>query len=282
MAEPTPGRGRLKPRAIVVDLFGEHIRHAGGEARMQALTDLLDVFGVGGSSARIALARMRTDGWFRTQRDGRATRYCLTDAGRRLLDADRARVLQRRRDPWDGQWRMVIYRVSLSDRPERERLRHTLTDLGFGALAPATWVTPHPRLDDVLTALGETSATRLEVLTCRSRDRAADREMAARCWDLDSLAREAAAILDRLEALPSAPGLAALPGPEALRLRMELLAEHRDFSFRDPDLPAELLPDDWPGRRTHTLFLQAHNALAAPADAFVRAVMARHSRSDGD
>jgi phenylacetic acid degradation operon negative regulatory protein len=71
--------------------------------------------------------------------------------------------------------------------------------------------------------------------------------------------------------------LAALPGPDALRLRIELVADYRHFPFRDPDLRPELLPDDWPGVRAHQLFVAAHEALAAPAEAFVTVVLERHS-----
>jgi len=47
---------------------------------------------------------------------------------------------------------------------------------------------------------------------------------------------------------------------------MRLVYDYRHFPFRDPDLPAELLPDDWPGRQTHEVFLQAHGLLRDPAE----------------
>jgi phenylacetic acid degradation operon negative regulatory protein len=268
--------GGVKPRAIVFDLFGDHLRYAGGEARLQALGELLEVFGVGESTARVVLARMRKEGWFDTRRDGRPTVYSLTEQSWRLLDEGRTRIFDRAREPWDGQWRMVIYGVAEPDRPERERLRRTLTWLGFGPLAAATWVSPHPRLDDVERALGETSTARLELLSCRTRGGAADRDMAVRCWDLEGLGRDYAELVESLEGLPPADGLAALPGREALRLRVELVSAYRTFPFRDPDLPEELLPEGWPGRRAHELFVRAHDALAAPADAYVRSVLERH------
>jgi len=67
--------------------------------------------------------------------------------------------------------------------------------------------------------------------------------------------------------------LVALPGPEALRRQVELVASYRALPFRDPDLPAALPPEGWPGRRAHALFTAAHDALHGPADAFVRAVV---------
>jgi phenylacetic acid degradation operon negative regulatory protein len=267
----------MKPRAIVFDLFGDHLRYHGGAARLQALTELLEVFGVGESTTRVVLARMRREGWFDTRREGRQTVYSLTDTSWQLLDDGRTRIFDRRHGAWDGQWRMVIYGAAERDRADRERLRRMLSWLGFGPLAPATWLSPHPRLDDVARALASSPTTKVDLLTCRSAGRAADREMAARCWDLDGLGRDYTAFVDRLAALPPAGTLAELPGAEALRLRIELVSAYRAFPFRDPDLPAELLPEGWPGRRAHELFVAAHDALAGPADDFVSGVLARRA-----
>lgn len=271
-----PDSPPAKPRALVFDLFGDSLRYHGGAARLQALTALLEVFGVGESTTRVVLARMRREGWFETRREGRLTVYSLTEAGWQLLDAGRARIFDRVRDSWDGQWRMVVYAVPERDRADRARLRRALAWLGFGPLAPATWVSPHPRLDGVATALAATPAVQLDLLTCRAGSPAADRLMAARCWDLDGLARDYRAFLHRLDGLPPASALAVLPGEAALRRRIELVAAYRTFPFRDPDLPAELLPEDWPGRRAHEMFVAAHDALAGPAEAHVRAVLERH------
>ena len=188
----------MKPRSVVFDLFGDHLRYHGGAARTQALVDLLQVFDVGEPTARIVLARMRKEGWFETRREGRQVVYTLTDKAWQLLDEGRTRIFERTHPPWDGQWRMVIYAVPEQDRAERERLRRTLSWLGFGPLATATWMSPHERLDDVERALPDTSA-RLDLLTCRSRDRATDLDMVERCWDLKALGRDYQDFVIRLQ-----------------------------------------------------------------------------------
>ena len=71
--------------------------------------------------------------------------------------------------------------------------------------------------------------------------------------------------------------LAALPGDQALRQQVELVTSYRTLPFRDPDLPGELLPEGWPGRRVHEIFIAAHDALHEPADRFVRGIVAQHS-----
>jgi phenylacetic acid degradation operon negative regulatory protein len=267
----------LKPREILWDLFGDHLRYLDGRGEgvpMRALNRLLDVFGVGESTSRVVLSRMRREGWFTTSRDGRQTSYALTGRSIRMLDEGRTRIFDRGRDDWDGIWRMVIYAVPEESRAERDRVRRTLAWHGFGPLAAATWISPHPRLETVREDLADLSATRIDLLESRSLSRAADREMAFRCWDLDGLGRDYLDLISAYGQLPDPAELAALPGPQALRRQVELVASYRTLPFRDPDLPAALLPEGWQGRRAHTLFMAAHDALHGPADAFVRDVVA--------
>ena len=256
------GNPLMKPRAIVWDLFGDHLRYIhDGRVRMRALNQLLDLFGVGESTTRVVLSRMRREGWFTTSREGRQTSYALTRRSVRMLDEGQARIFDRGRDAWDGIWRTVIYAVPEESRGERDRVRRTLAWHGFGPLAAGTWISPHPRLETVRDALAGLSATRMDLLESRALSRAADREMAFRCWDLDGLGRDYVELISGYEQLPGALELAALPGSEALRRQVELVASYRALPFRDPDLPAALLPEGWPGRRAHELFTAAHDAL---------------------
>jgi phenylacetic acid degradation operon negative regulatory protein len=112
----------------------------------------------------------------------------------------------------------------------------------------------------------------MDLLESRALSRAADREMAFRCWDLDGLGRDYVELISGYEHLPAVSELAALCGPEALRQQVELVSSYRALPFRDPDLPAALLPEGWPGRRAHELFIAAHDALHGPAEEFVRDV----------
>jgi phenylacetic acid degradation operon negative regulatory protein len=270
----------MKPRAILWDLFGAHLRYAddshpafGGWVPMRALNQLLELFGVGESTSRVVLSRMRREGWFTTCRDGRQTSYGLTARSIKMLDEGRARIFDRGRDDWDGIWRMVIYAVPEESRAERDRVRRALAWHGFGPLAAATWISPHPRLEEVREALAGLSATRMDLLESRALSRAADREMAFRCWDLNGLARDYTELISGYKQLPDSASLAAVPGPEALRRQVELVASYRALPFRDPDLPSALLPEGWQGRRAHTLFLTAHDALHGAASAYVRTIL---------
>lgn len=258
----------MKPRSIVFDLFGDYIRYHGGEVRLRALTALLDCFDVGESTVRVVMARLRREGWFDTRRDGRETVYALNDRSWRLLDEGRTRIFERSREPWNRQWYMVIYTVPESDRALREELRKELAWLGFGSLASSTWVSPHDRLTEVREHFADQSAVRLDLLQCTSSGLSRDREMAARCWDLDALNDDYAELLRRYRPRMRAYRGGGVPARQALVERMELVHDYRMFPFRDPDLPEELLPAGWTGREAHELFLEAHDALKEPADRF--------------
>lgn len=266
----------MKPRSLVFDVFGDYGRWDRGEVRLQVLVELLGLFEVPPATVRVVVARLRREGWLEARRSGRTTTYALTDRSWRLLDVGRRRILEREREPWDGHWRMVIYSVPESDRSARERLRKRLAWLGFGPLAPSTWISPHDVLDEAAEQLAGEGAARLDLLVSRSRDEAQDREMAARCWDLDGLQAEFSVSRESYHARLARYAQQPPQGREALVERISLIAEHRRLPFRDPDLPLELLPAGWAGREVHELFLTAYSLLEAEAQRHYREVVDRH------
>jgi phenylacetic acid degradation operon negative regulatory protein len=263
----------VKPRSIVFDLFGDYLRYAGGEVRLRALIELLDCFGVGEATVRVVMARLRKEGWFDTRREGRETVYSLNARSWQLLDEGRSRIFDRSREPWNGEWHMVIYTVAESDRAVRDRIRKELAWLGFGPLATSTWLSPHDRGAEVEEWFAGEPAIRLDVLTCRSAGLRVDREMAMRCWDLESLDRDYRELLRSYQPRLAGYRAGGHPPREAVVERTRLVHDYRKFPFRDPDLPLELLPAGWMGRQAHELFLEAHEALREPAEAFVSEVV---------
>lgn len=77
---------------------------------------------------------------------------------------------------------------------------------------------------------------------------AATAQAAARWWDLAGIAKEHEAFLDRHEpALRAWEARTATPAEEAYRDYLLALDTWRRLPYTDPGLPAELLPEDWPG-----------------------------------
>jgi phenylacetic acid degradation operon negative regulatory protein len=263
----------MKARSLVFDLFGDYLRYRGGQVRLRALVALLDCFGIPEATTRVAAARLRKEGWLAADREGRETVYSLTKDAWQMLDEGRTRIFHRASGPWDGQWHMVIYQVPETERAMRERLRRRLAWLGFGPLSPSVWLSPHDRGQQVRDEFADSPAVQLDTFRSRSAGNGADRDIAARAWDLAALDRDYRDLLGRY--VPRLAGYRAGPLDDraALVERMRLVYDYRHFPFRDPDLPAELLPDDWPGRQAHEVFLQAHGLLRIPAERAVDAAL---------
>jgi phenylacetic acid degradation operon negative regulatory protein len=260
----------MKPRSIVFDLFGDYVRYDGGEIRLRALTALLDSFDIGESTVRVVMARLRKEGWFDSRREGRETLYSLNERSWRLLDEGRTRIFDRSPEPWERRWYMVIYSVPETDRAVREELRKELTWLGFGPLASSTWICPRNRLTEVEEHFAGQTSIRLDLLSCESSGLALDREMAARCWDLDGLNADYRELLSSYRPRMAEYRRGRVSPKQALVARMQLTHDYRMFPFHDPDLPEELVPAGWKGREAHQLFLEAHELLKEPAEEFFR------------
>ncbi|MFI0448852.1 PaaX family transcriptional regulator C-terminal domain-containing protein [Actinomadura sp. 6N118] len=259
----------MKPRSLVFDLFGDYLRYRSGAVRLRSLIALMDCFDVPEATVRVVAARMRKEGWLDGRREGRETAYALTGDAWRLLDEGRSRIFTREPGPWDGQWHMVIYSVPEAERALREQLRKRLSWLGFGLLSASTWISPHNRVTQIREEFAEHSAIRIDVLHATSEGAEADRDMAARSWDLVGLNKDYGELLDRYRPRLAAYRAGEVRGREALIERMRLIHDYRLFPFRDPDLPPELLPEGWTGRAAHEVFLQAHGLLRSDAESYV-------------
>jgi phenylacetic acid degradation operon negative regulatory protein len=215
-------------------------------------------FGVPAATLRVVATRMREEGWLESRREGRETVYALTDAAWELLDRGRDRIFRRARDPWDGQWSMVVYSVPETERAPREQLRKNVAWFGYGPLSSAVWLSPHDRTDVVLTAFADHPAVQLHNSRSRSAGAGAepDRDIATRAWSLNTWIRTTW-LLETYRPRLAGYRDGALSTQEALVERMRLIHDYRLSPFRDPDLPPQLLPAGWRGRRAREVFLRA-------------------------
>lgn len=264
----------MKPRSIVIDLFGDYLRYHGGQARLRDLTALMACFGVAPSTSRVTLTRLRKEGWFVSERAGRSTVYALTEKSWRLLDEGRERIFDRCDGAWNGVWHMVIYSVPETERSLRDALRKELAWLGFGPLGASTWVSPHDRLAKVEQRVTSLPSVRLDVLRCRSKGLPYDRDIAERSWDLGALNDDYCAFLERYRPRLATFHSGRMASVEALVERTQLIHDYRKFPFRDPDLPSALLPARWPGQEAHELFLEARDALRQGAEQQIHDILA--------
>lgn len=258
---------RVHARSALFDLFGDHLRSRGGRAPVAALVQVLAPLGVTAPAVRTAISRMVRQGWLEPVQVGGGRGYALTERARHRLDDAAARIYRTREQGWKGGWDLLVV-TSPPSRPARVRIRSALEFLGYAPLGDGTWISPFPspEVEGVLSSEGG-AVLRFEAF---------DGDpvvLAGRAWDLDALGRSYAAWHAEARRLVEASAQSLAPGPgndeRAFVVRSHLVHEWRKFLFRDPGLPVELLPPEWPGHAAARFFAEEAARLLPAASRFV-------------
>ena len=135
------GAGDLRVWSVVVTIMGDMARGQGETVSGATLGLLLGALGIRPEATRVALHRLRKDGWISSQRAGRGSLYSLTDHGR----AQTVTVTDRIYGPGlsaPENWHLVVTLLA-ADRPGYEA---KLTSQGFTEVTPGVFLgTKEPR-----------------------------------------------------------------------------------------------------------------------------------------
>jgi phenylacetic acid degradation operon negative regulatory protein len=255
--------GAESARGLLFTVLGEFVLPAGGAAWTSTLIDVLGRVGVEEKAARQAVMRTAADGWLRSERVGRRSRWWLTAAASELLTEGTERIFGFRATSaaWDGRWLLVLARVPETERPARHRLRTRLAWAGLGSPSPGLWLTPHAeRVAEVRALLADAGVLADAQLFVGSHAGGADLGALVRqAWDLGSIEAGYEQFLAEFGSDAQAEGI------DPLARVTELVHAWRRFPWTDPTLPPELLPNPWSGEAAAQLFLRRHTQLAGAA-----------------
>ena len=229
----------MTARSVVLSvLLGAHPAWANASELIRLTSD----FGIKETTLRVALTRMVSAGDLIRSADG----YRLSD---RLLARQRRQddAIEPRTRPWRGYWHLVIVTSAGTDARARSALRSALHDRRFGELREGVWMRP----DNLELELESDVAARVRVL--RARDDA-PAQLTAQLWDLPAWVDTGHRLLDEMQRASDIPG------------RFVVAAAMVRHLLNDPMLPAELLPDDWPGARLRTAYHEFATDLAERRD----------------
>jgi len=235
----------------------------------------MELLDVSERATRSTLSRMVRKGWVVASKHGRRSRYSLTPRGRLLLKQGEKRIFELPFTNWDGQWHLVIYSLPESKRKLRHELRQHLNWLGFGRLAPATWVSPHNRQAELESMLKELEAQEyVDLFSSRYLGTSSAQELVQRCWDLPELAQEYREFVERYRPefekyrAKSVRQLQAAPEDCFIR-QFWVTHDFQPFPRKDPNLPTTLLPPDWIGFTARQLFENYRQLLSTYTNQFI-------------
>jgi phenylacetic acid degradation operon negative regulatory protein len=268
----------LRSRSAILTLYGDYLLQRGGEISISSLVELLSNFGLSGQAVRSAVSRMCRAGFLKVRRNRKGSYYSLTESGYELLNKGTERIFRRKNEKWDGSWSIVTYSIPEKMREVRDRFRLELGWMGYGALSEATWISPY-----IMTAEVEALAKRLGAqdyiysFHVRHDGLTKPSDIVTRCWDLNRIHQKYSSFINDyqprykkyLERL--ARGETIEPN-ECFVERFSLIHEYRRLPYFDPDLPGELLPDNWLRPQAAALFRDYHDLFEAKANAYFDSV----------
>ncbi len=251
--------------------------HVGGELHLAELTPVARQCGFTSEQLRSCLRRMVAEGLYQREGSGQGAVYCTTARGAGWL-AERGQMIRRayQQDagaaPWDGVWHLAGFAVPEMRRDARDRLRETLADAGGASLQGGLYVAPHSWEEQLRRAVKD-----LEIDGCLNLATTRDLEVggvseprlvARLLWRLDALGHRYQRFLDTYAGVPAAIEARIAQGElfddaEIIPGVFAMAQVWTEGAAGDPLLPAELLPEPWPGRAARELLLRSRRLVLA-------------------
>lgn len=236
---------------FIYSSFSFYAPRRGGELPGTWLVAALSTVGIPLATTRQTLYRLERAGDLAARIAGRGKYYRLTPMAQAEVGAGTEKIFGSPPTRWDGTWSIVTMRFATEDRAERDRVRDVLQSEGYGAIAQGVFVHPRDRTARILDAARAAGLqSKLAVFTGARLAPAGPLDIPA-LWDLDALAGRYRAFVRKYSPVqrrvtPESPR-------DAFVLRFAMVLDYLDIAWRDPDLPAEVLPADSPGPRARAL-----------------------------
>lgn len=250
--------GRLRVWSLIITLFGDMVVPRGGTVGLSVLRDICARLGVEDGAVRTAMSRLAADGWVERQRAGRNSYYRLAERGRHAFDLATRRIYAGGPPAWNGTWTVVVAPPEHGG-PEAGEA----SALGFVRVAAGVYLRPEaegaPPIADGFAGMLVVHGAGAE-----------HPEAILSLWPAGETADAYRAFIAAYQPLADQPGRdAPLCGIHAVAARALLVHDWRRIVLRDPGLPAELLPPDWPGEAARGIARRIYRLLRDPSEAWL-------------
>jgi len=194
-------------------------------------------------SIKQALYHLKKKGLVKTFGWGNKAAREITKQGKKRLEAIVPFYDEKRK--WDGKLYLVTYDVPERQRGDRELLRRYLKKIGCGMFQYSVWLTPYNPTGVLRNFVEERGLSGAAVVSCVGKDGDIGQEdikdLVVRIFQLEELNDRYAEYLEEFG------GGGEFSESQAVFGFLSILGD-------DPQLPFELLPDNWVGDRAYKLF----------------------------
>ncbi len=208
--------------------------------------------GIKPEAMRVALHRLRNDGWLHSQRQGRTSRYSLTPHGLTESDAVSPRIYADSAPNIDTSWHLLL--AEPAPAAQRSEMDKIWRAKGYVVAAPGTYL-----------GRGAAPKDHAPFLVMSGTPAHVPAWLCAKIGtpDLDAAYKALEAALDH--ALPKIHAAAHISALEAAILRAVIVHNWRRALLAHPDLPRSFFPGGWRGFACRDKVIAALDALPRPS-----------------
>lgn len=266
-----------EPQHVLMTLLGDYWRGRREMIPASVLVELLAEFEITETSARQAMRRLKNRGLLVHEKVGRQSFYGTPDFVAEQTDERWERVLRfgQRFSNWDEMWTVVSFSVPERDREVRRQLRHELTELKFGMLHDAVWISPHQRVDVAVDLLNKHNVVDANVMRATFAQRPGFSRSFSEIFGIEALSDGYADFVERFTPVAKTVEAGQMSLSDALVWRTEVMSTWLQFRQTDPSLPSQILPADWPRARARELNYEIYDGLGVAAEARFRQILER-------
>ena len=217
--------------SIIVSLFSDMARNPGDQISGPLMGRIIEPIGIKPEAIRVALHRLRNDGWITSHKQGRTSYYALTERGLSESAAASPRIYARQTEPPEN-WHVIVLRSMNSAR--RAEAEKSFAETDTISLGNGVFLSKSKHLPDTPDAfLFEGHPTQIPEWL---------KTQVAAPWQ-----NSYKALAEALETLAQNLDNQDLNAIQSATLRTLIVHNWRRILLNHPDLPAGFYPGDWQG-----------------------------------
>ncbi|OTU54576.1 PaaX family transcriptional regulator [Acinetobacter pittii] len=270
----------LSGTSLISTIFGDSVLHRGGNISLASLIQLLELFGFNDRAVRTSVFRLVKNDWLCSDKIGRTSFYRITDSSRSTYLQAEQRIYNDQMKEWDHYWDLIL--MSSLDTENKALLKKELEWLGFANISINLMAYPGCNRIELQRLLVDLNMSEQVVVfkaeTLQLFNNSVDTigRMLRTNWPIDELRQRYLQFLDIFREI----GVLLMQENEqlepvqAFQIRTLLIHYYRRILLKDPALPLELLPTDWPAISARTLSMNIYKKVFEPADEYFLSVAA--------
>ncbi|CAA0256017.1 phenylacetic acid degradation operon negative regulatory protein PaaX [Acinetobacter baumannii] len=270
----------LSGTSLISTIFGDSVLHRGGNISLASLIQLLELFGFNDRAVRTSVFRLVKNDWLCSDKIGRTSFYRITDSSRSTYLQAEQRIYNDQMKEWDHYWDLIL--MSSLDTENKALLKKELEWLGFANISTNLMAYPGCNRIELQRLLVDLNMSEQVVVfkaeTLQLFNNSVDTigRMLRTNWPIDELRQRYLQFLDIFREIgvllmqENEP----LEPVQAFQIRTLLIHYYRRILLKDPALPLELLPTDWPAISARTLSMNIYKKVFEPADEYFLSVAA--------